>query len=197
MLLLTNEAMPDFVKIGKTGNLEKRIKDLSNTSVPYPFECYYACEVKNADMAEKKIHDGFSDLRITREREFFRMHPQRIVSILEIFEIKNVTPKKETTENETDKKALDAEKTRRSNFRFSSVGIEKGSELHFIKDETIKATVIDDRQIEFRGKTTTTSLATQEIMLEMGYTNSNYQGPLYWVYDGEALTERRLRREKE
>lgn len=46
--VLTNEAMPGYVKIGKTtNNLEQRVRDLSaSTSVPLPFTVFYACKVK-------------------------------------------------------------------------------------------------------------------------------------------------------
>ena len=196
--LLTNQAMPNLVKIGKTDNLERRMKELyKNSSIPFPFECYYACEVEDADNAEKKIHDGFADNRVNPKREFFHIHPERIASILKIFQIKNVTPTEDITENEVDQKALNNEKTMRSKFKFSMFEIEKGAELSFIKDENIKATVINDKEIEFRGKATTTSAATKEIMTEMGHSSLYYQGPAYWTYEGEALTDRRFRMENE
>ena len=34
--ILTNECMPDTIKIGITENLEQRIKQLDNTSVAFP-----------------------------------------------------------------------------------------------------------------------------------------------------------------
>ena len=47
--ILTNEAMPGYVKIGMTNNsLLERMKQLDRTNIPLPFECYYACEVENA-----------------------------------------------------------------------------------------------------------------------------------------------------
>ena len=44
--VLRNPAMPNYVKIGKTLNLQQRMKDLDNTSVPVPFECIYAALVE-------------------------------------------------------------------------------------------------------------------------------------------------------
>ena len=46
--------MPDTIKIGITDNLERRMKELDNTSTPLPFECYYAVEVQDAKVIEKK-----------------------------------------------------------------------------------------------------------------------------------------------
>ena len=52
--ILTNECMPDTIKIGITENLEQRIRQLDNSSVALPFECYYAVEVEDASIIEKK-----------------------------------------------------------------------------------------------------------------------------------------------
>ena len=46
--ILTNQSMPDTIKIGITDDLESRMKQLDNTSTPLPFECYYAVEVEDA-----------------------------------------------------------------------------------------------------------------------------------------------------
>ena len=44
--VLTNPAMPDLVKIGKTTrDVQLRLADLYTTGVPYPFECEYAAKV--------------------------------------------------------------------------------------------------------------------------------------------------------
>ena len=57
--VLTNPAMPGYVKIGKTDNLEERLKSLDRTSTPLPFQCEYAAEVNDADKVEKILHDIF------------------------------------------------------------------------------------------------------------------------------------------
>ena len=43
---LSNPAMDGYVKIGKTSNLEQRLKSLDNTSTPLPFRCVFAVEVE-------------------------------------------------------------------------------------------------------------------------------------------------------
>ena len=92
--ILTNESMPDMIKIGITDNLERRMKELDNTSTPLPFECYYAVEVQDAKVIEKKIHEGLDDKRVRQNREFFNTSPEQAKAILEIAEVmggKNVT----------------------------------------------------------------------------------------------------------
>jgi len=62
--ILINEAMPNYVKIGRTTNLEQRIRSLDNTSTPLPFECFFACTVNDAAFVEKQLHDAFLDNRV-------------------------------------------------------------------------------------------------------------------------------------
>ena len=50
--ILTNESMPDIIKIGITDNLSRRLRDLDNTSTPLPFECFYAVEVEDASVID-------------------------------------------------------------------------------------------------------------------------------------------------
>src|SRR3990167_6835188 len=106
--ILTNEAMPGYVKIGKTStNLEQRIRELStSTSVPLPFTCFYACTVADAQFVEHQLHDAFDNNRINPRREFFQIAPERIVSALKLAEIQNITPKKDIVEEKEDQEAL-------------------------------------------------------------------------------------------
>lgn len=64
--ILTNEAMPGYVKIGKTNtSLEQRVRELSSsTSVPLPFTVFYACTVSNAAFVEHQLHDTFDNNRV-------------------------------------------------------------------------------------------------------------------------------------
>src|SRR3989344_5347730 len=106
--ILINEAMPGYVKIGRTSaNLEQRIRDLSaSTSIPIPFTCFYACTVKDAQFVEHQLHDAFDHNRINPRREFFQIAPERVVSALKLAEIENVTPKKDLVENKISKPKL-------------------------------------------------------------------------------------------
>jgi hypothetical protein len=70
-----------------------------------------------------------------------------------------------------------------------------GATLQFVKNETITAEVLDDRTIRFEGVQTSTSNAAKILLHRMGGKLSAAQGPLYWMYDGETLAERRMRLE--
>lgn len=191
--ILINEAMPGYVKIGKTNNLEQRIRSLDTTSVPLPFECFYACTVKDANFVEQKLHDAFLDHRIRSSREFFKISPERAVSALKLAEIENVTPKKDYVETQEDQLALNEARTNRAVFNFKMVDIPIGAELVFSRDENIKAKVVDNRFIEFNGEVTSLSASAQKIL---GY-DYGVAGTDYWMYQDEILDERRRRLENE
>lgn len=191
--ILINEAMPGYVKIGRTTNLEQRIRSLDTTSVPLPFECFYACTVSNADFVEKQLHDAFLDHRVRSSREFFELSPDRVVSALKLAEIENVTPKKDYVESSEDQQALNQARTRRAVFNFKMANIPIGSELSYVNDENIKAKVVDNKLIEFDGEVTSLSASAQKLL---GYPYQ-VQGTVYWMYEGETLDERRRRLESE
>lgn len=195
--VLTNEAMPGYVKVGRTStSLEQRIRELySSTSVPLPFTAFYACTVKNAQFVEHQLHDAFDDNRVNPKREFFHIAPERVVAALKLAEIENITPKKEFVETKEDQKALNEARERRGRFNFGIVNIPIGAELVFSRDENIKAKVIDTHStnsIEFNGKITSLSSSAQKIL---GY-DYGVAGTDYWMYEGETLDERRRRFEE-
>lgn len=192
--ILTNEAMPGYVKIGKTANnLEQRVRELSaSTSIPLPFTVFYACTVKSAQFVEHQLHDAFDDNRVNSKREFFRVVPERVVAALKLAEIENITPKKDFVESKEDQEALNTARKIRSRFNFEMVKIPIGAELYFSRDENIKAKVVDIRganSIEFNGKKTSLSRSAQKIL---GY-QYGVAGTDYWMYEGETLDERRRR----
>ena len=191
--ILINEAMPGYVKIGQTTNLEQRIRSLDTTSVPLPFECFYACTVQDADFVERQVHDTFSDRRVRSSREFFEVSPDRVVSALKLAEIENVTPKSDYVGTSEDQQALDKARKRRENFNFRMVGIPVGAELSFMKDENIKAKVVDNRRIEVDGEVTSLTASAQKL-LDRPYLAT---GPEHWTYEGERLSDRRSRLEAE
>ena len=188
-----NEAMPGYVKIGRTNDLERRIREMDNTSVPLPFECFYACIVRDAQFAERQLHDAFLDHRVRSSREFFEISPERAVAALKLAEIENVTPKKDFVETPEDQQALNQARKKRSIFNFAMVNIPVGAELVFSRDENIKARVVDNRSIELNGEIVSLSNSAQKIL---GYASS-VQGTAYWMHEGELLDERRKRMEEE
>ncbi len=197
--LLTNPVMDGLVKIGRTENLDARVRDLSGFSgIPVPFEVFYACTVEDAPKVEAAIHDAFDDHRINRKREFFRIDPERILSALKLVEIKDVTPSDDLVEDKQEQDSLDNERKRRSNFRFSMADIPIGAELKFVRNEEITATVHDNRNIMFEGQVTSLTQAALDVLeRDYGIRRRAVPGPQYWVYEDESLAARRTRMESE
>ena len=88
--ILTNEAFhkSNWIKIGYTENVEKRVRELYNTSLPTPFEVYATYEVPaisdNADVFVHNIIQKLNpSLRLTPNREFFEIEPWDAYDILE------------------------------------------------------------------------------------------------------------------
>jgi len=194
--VLVNEAMPGYVKIGKTKNIEERIRSLDNTNMPLPFSCFFAAEVDKIDFVEKQLHDAFGDHRVRSNREFFRLSPERAVSAIMIASYKDVTPGKDFVETEEDQRALDKARQRKSVFRFSLVDVSPGSVLTFTRDPNITCTVVDDRKVSFEGELVSLSTAADLALRKVGVAWKSVQGPVYWEYDGETLDEMRTRIEE-
>lgn len=192
--ILINECMPGLVKVGKTStNVEQRMRELYTTGVPYPFQCFYAAAVSNGEFVEKKLHDAFGDHRVPTNREFFRIDPNRVKAALELAAIKEVTPLHDP-EMTTEMREF---ATRRPPFRFSLAQIPLGAELQFARDEQIVCKVVDDKVVEFEGQITSLSAAASELLNKFGRKSTQVQGPIYWMYEGETLEERRQRIEAE
>ncbi|HUD04200.1 MAG TPA: GIY-YIG nuclease family protein, partial [Candidatus Paceibacterota bacterium] len=147
--ILTNEAMPGYVKIGKTTtSVEQRMLELSRSSaVPLPFECYYAARVADVGKVEEAFHDAFGDHRINPRREFFNIAPERVVAILKLLSLEEVTPSHNAgIESKEDAVAIDVARKKRSAFNFKIVNIPIGAELNLARDEKITCLVAPDQK---------------------------------------------------
>ena len=189
--VLTNPAMPDMVKIGKTSseNPQVRIDTLYNTSVPVPFICEIAVRVDDESQLETAIFDLLDDCRVNPKREFFRIHPERLKPLLHLIGNEDVTPEI-NSENESidDVSRIAGEnlKGARPNFNFEEMGIPEEAEIVFNRTgETAK--VATPRSVIFRDEETTLTRATK-IALEKPMNTFLAPRP-YWSYNGRSLVE--------
>ena len=99
---LTNPSMPGLVKIGKTTDLDNRMKQLyGHAGVPAPFSCIYAREVDDMDTLEKGIHDFLSNGRANERREFFCTDEKEIIKLFDLLPGSDVTPGKQLEKQES------------------------------------------------------------------------------------------------
>lgn len=199
--ILTNPSFPENVKIGYADDIKKRLVQLNRSEcTPFAFRAYAIYEV-NSRLSDLRIHSIIDKLNPNlrsietfsgqkRIREFYAMSPKDAYSILEaIAEIHDCTDKlsiikpseEEVLAEETAQK-IDTESTERaSNFSFSKCQIPVGSMIEYAYDVSLKAAVINDRNVEYNGETM--SLTALAMLL----TGKSYAiaGPKFFKYNGE------------
>lgn len=208
--ILTNPSFPDYVKIGYAKDLEKRMSQLNRSeTIPFAFRAYAIYEVES-NLTDLVLHDLIDklnpDLRSIenfdgkeRKREFYAMTPEDAYALLECIakisgtedRLKKMAPEgHEILDEET--AAEVAKEAKRGPFRFSKYDIPFGAKIQYLNNPEIEATVVDDRHISYKGVTTSVSALAQEL-LETDYV---VQGTAYFTYQGEKLTDRRDRMER-
>ena len=188
--VLSNPAFDNYVKVGRTIDLEQRLKQLDNTSVPLPFRCVFAIEVDDEIAVEKLVHQAFADVRVRSSREFFEIDAQRVIAALKLTNGKDVTPKSDIAEDAESIAALERTVGKRKTYTFNDAEVVVGDVLTYSKDENITAKVVADKKIEFEGEVVSLSKAALILLHREGYTWKQANGWGYWMKDGETLGER-------
>ena len=188
--VLSNPAFDNYVKVGRTIDLEQRLKQLDNTSVPLPFRCVFAVEVDDEVAVERLVHQAFADMRVRTTREFFEIDAQRVIAALKLTNGIDVTPKADIAEDAESIAALERTVGKRKTYSFSDAQVDIGDTLTYSKDENITAVVVADRKIEFEGETVSVSKAALTLLHREGYTWKQANGWAYWMKNGETLGER-------
>ena len=202
--VFANEAMPDYIKIGKTSrdDIKQRLAELSYpTGVPLPFECLYAAEVEDAKKVEDALHAAFDCDRPNKKREFFRTDPDRIITILKAFAKCDVSVMAQKELNSItapeDKQAIGlaakVNAARGGKYSFKDAGIPLGAELIFAQDETKKCAVVADSKVEYGGEHYSLTALARKLRVASGYGNYNVPGPRCFLYEGEHLSDRQDR----
>ena len=186
--ILTNPAMPEWVKVGKSKNIKSRLSNLNKkTAVPLPFVCFAALKVPSENIfnIEHGLHK-FLGLSFQKEKEFFRTSKERV---LEYFEITHgMIPNSELLFEGDLNKETSAEKKKAAATTFELLEIPVCSELIFIKDSKIVCKVEDKiNQVSYNGEQY--SLSGLAVKL-CGY---NVNGYTRFMFEDETLWKRRQR----
>ena len=178
--IMTNPALIDMVKIGYATNVEERRKQLSTTALPYEYEVYATYET-NGNLEDKKLHQLIdnlnSDLRVSKNREFYVMTPEQAYQLLEAIAIISGTSKKLRKIKQVHINM------KRPPIDFFKCGIPKGAELIYIENPNIRVTVVNNHKVKYQEELTSLSAIVKELK---GY---NVAGPSYFTYDGRIITE--------
>ena len=188
--VLTNPAMPDLVKIGKTTrDVQLRLADLYTTGVPYPFECEYAAKVTDLDKTEKAFHIAFKDKRVNHKREFFKIDPIQAIAVLELMAIEDMTPvvQKEADNVDIEVKAS-VEKFKKDRLpvvNYFEMGLKVGDVFTYEFDQNITCKVKDNRKVEYEGEDYYLTGLTKKLM----DTDKAIRGSKYWYCKGKNIVD--------
>lgn len=190
--------MPGYIKIGRTEtSVAQRMAELDKTSVPLPFQCFYAARVGDFAKVERALHTAFGDARVRPSREFFKLDPYRAKVLLELIALEDVTPIDDESIDVEGQDALEKVIRKGSRFDFSEYGIPVGAVLRHAQSPEITCLVEDDQTVNYRGESMSLSRAAGQANLDRGGRSTSFAGPRFWVYEGETLSSRRERLEED
>jgi hypothetical protein len=201
--ILTNDAMPDFIKIGFTAadDVETRMRQLDTTGMPLPFRLHACVEIENAQQLERLAHDVFASQRARPNREFFILEPETAVRYLKAISLNDSTARwiavNQQMIDETGSTVAeeDVNKPRQANFTFSSAGVPIGSEIVFVRNPEFVAIVTSDTEVQFEDVMVKLSPLARILFERIGSVNNSgaYAGPHYFTFEDEILSDRRRR----
>lgn len=181
--LFTNPAMPEYVKVGITKNIERRLRDLSSrTAVAEPFECYSFLTVKGnkpgaADI-EKILH-FFLSRKYNKAKEYFKASIEEVEQFFKYVEVINPRIKYSLY------KKGGKEKSKQTTFEM--LGIPEGAELVYKADSSVRCVVVNNKNgVLFNGKETTVSWIACDI------EKHSVNGYEYFVYPASEFPEETL-----
>ena len=84
LYIISSPSLPDMVKIGVTRRLNPsiRVKELSSSSLPFPFELNAYCFNNDAFELELNMHNYFDAYRVSPNREFFYVPIEQAIDVL-------------------------------------------------------------------------------------------------------------------
>jgi len=215
--ILTNPGLDGWIKIGMTSknDIAQRLMQLNDSeAVPLDFRVYALLYCDDAHKTEGLIHRLFDAINPeihaierrangrVRKKEFFQIAPEKAYEVMET--VVALAPesyklvKQEATKEEKDIEEIVKEvahRETRSRSTFKMVGIPVGTELEYIRDPQIKCVVVDEgNTVEYNDKHYSLSTLSWELQ---GRPNYGINGWYEFKYQGERLTDRRLRIEAE
>ena len=191
--VLTNPAMPQMVKIGKTrrDDVAQRLRELYSTGVPVPFQCEVARSVEDHQKVEAALHTAFQPYRVNPQREFFEVEVEQVRAVLELLDGEDVTPQVRDEEHQnTDVESRVAGeqlgRSRRPKYDLLLMGVPNGSALVCVSTGE-QATVTGARTVSFRGTEVSLIQATRTAL---GLDPQVSVRPIqHWSHDRRPLTE--------
>lgn len=185
-------AVSGLVKIGKTGtaNYRERMRFLEANGYynVAGLKRYFAIELEDYDDKESLLHEIFGKHQVGNS-ELFALDQDLIRQLLLSFDGKVTYP--ETTNKEKELDEVTKVRKQSAKFSFYNKGLKDGDVVTFVSDDTITATVVGEREVDYGGQIYKLSPLTYKVFEDKGRLNSSgaYQGAYYWLYDGRRLKD--------
>lgn len=202
--VLKNDYMPGLVKIGMTvrDDYRDRLNDLYTTGVPVPFKAVHASKVRKEDTRriEQALHVAFAPDRVNPRREFFHMDAERVIAMLNIIEIEDVTDytnvilrenldpselEAQTRATEEREREEREQRKKRPTLNYHDLGIQDGERLLWKENQEIYVTVSGERKVNYNGEEYSLTAVTQKLK---DTTKAIAPAP-YWLYGGKCLID--------
>lgn len=185
-------AVSGLIKIGKTGpsNFFERMRFLEANGYynVVGLKRFFAIELDDYDDKEGLLHEIFSKHQVG-DSELFALDQDLVRQLLLSFDGNVIYPEKTDKEKEFDK--ITAARRQGARFSFYKKGLSDGDQIYFASDNTIIATVVGEREVEYGDQIWKLSPLTYKIYADKGQLNSSgaYQGANYWLYRGRKLKD--------
>ena len=194
LYVLSNQAFPDYVKIGFAEDVDAVVKNLNSLNItPSPFVvfCTYEVEANNADVLFRNLLSCISP----STTDFFNIPAEEVYTLLTMMAKLHGCEDKLAMGIIADDGAGEEEDVvlprvgRKPPFRFSMVDMHEGDVITFVNDPSQTAIVASDRKVLYQGEITSLSWLAQVLLKK----DNPVQGTLYFTYEGETLDARRER----
>jgi hypothetical protein len=185
-------AVSGLIKIGKAGidNYNERMRNLEangyyNVSA---LKRFFAIELEDYADKEALLHEIFEKHRVAQS-ELFALDQDLVKQLLLSFEGKIVYPKE--SNKEKDFEEISTFRKQGERFSFYKKGLQNDDKITFIYDDTIVATVIGEREVEYGGQRYKLSPLVRKLMEQRGELNRSgaYQGAQYFSCNGKKLKD--------
>jgi hypothetical protein len=167
------------------------MRQLYSTGVPIPFDCEFACRVKDANAVERALHLAFGMTRLNPNREFFRIEPERVIAVLRLLKVDDITSQfEQTIEADVPQADLQSAQALKRSMRppmnFHELSIPDGSIL-IAKNGGAQCIVVGEKKVDFSGEVSSLTAATRKLLnLPEG---AAIQPSPYWTFNGKTVKE--------
>lgn len=192
IVYIMTTSVSGLIKIGKTGtaSYQERMRFLESNGYynVAGLKRFFAIELDDYDDKESLLHEIFNKHQVGSS-ELFALDQELTRQLLLSFEGQVIYPENINKEREFDQVA----ETRKQGalFSFYRKGLKDGDTISFITDQSIKATVVGEREVEYAGQKWKLSPLTYKIFEQKNQLNNSgaYQGAAYWIYNDKKLKD--------